>query len=140
MSDEDPPEQSSDDEQPGNPALETTASPSRRIRESRAKRELREHVEFWRFALATPIGRRELWRLIFSAQAGHLYESRFPAGSVGFPDGNAAWYARGEQDLARRIYDALERVDHDGIWQMRQENDYRLQDSPVSQPKKSSGE
>lgn len=126
MSDDDPREPSDDDAgKPESPALETAASPSRIKREGRAKREKRECEEFWAAALSNPVGRRALWQVL---SLGHPFETRFANGPSGFPDGNATWYHKGEQDLGQRIYDYWTLISPDGAIHMRIEHDFRFAD------------
>lgn len=95
-----------------------------RRKEDRVEREFREQREFWQAVFATDIGCNEMWKLL---SMGHPFETRFSAGPAGFPDPNATWYARGEQELALRIFQTLERADREGTWRMRERHDPRLQ-------------
>jgi hypothetical protein len=107
--------------------------PPKHRKEDRIQRERREADEWWRFNLSTIIGRREIWRLIAGGDAAHAFETRFPAGTIGFPDPNAAWYARGEQDFGLRLYQRLLMLDPIAVAAMHQENDPRFADKRKSE-------
>lgn len=108
-------------------STEDTATPSgARRRETRIQREEREADEFWRGVLSTEIGRREMWKLIADTDAGHAFETRFPSGPMGFPDPNAAWYERGQQDFCLRLYQAWLRRDPAAVHKMHEEHDPRF--------------
>jgi hypothetical protein len=107
------------------PSIEqdTADAAGSRRKEDRLEREFREQAEFWDFVFKSRIGRFEIWKLLCM---GHPFETRFAAGPAGFPDPNATWYAKGEQDLALRQFWMLERANRDGVWKMREEHDSRL--------------
>lgn len=98
--------------------------------EERGNREQREADAFWRGILADPIGRRELWRLFCGSQGAHAFETRFPAGPVGFPDANAAWYERGVQDFGQRMHRHWLRLDAASVGLMHNENDPAFKPEP----------
>jgi hypothetical protein len=99
----------------------------RRRKVDRVTNEQREADEFWKGLLnQSPIARRELWRLVGESVGAHIFETRFPCGPVGFPDANAAWYARGEQDFGLRLYLHWLRLDPLAVAKMHQENDSRF--------------
>jgi len=143
LSDDEPQSQPGDDErsaaQPSDVERELLAlgqnAPRKRTESKphRIERERREADVFWGGVLADPVGRRELWRIIAGAGGAHAFETQFPAGQVGFPDPNAAWYARGEQDFGLRLYHALLVRNAHAVALMHQENDTRFQSSK-SQP------
>lgn len=95
---------------------------AQRKREQRIKREAREAAEFWRRVFDDPVGRRELYRLLHSAQRGSPFETHFPQTNAGFPDPNAAWHRLGEHDFARRLFFRWLRDYPFGVHQMLQEN------------------
>lgn len=100
------------------------AVPRKRARrESPGDREAREARTFWLAVLADPVGRRELWRLVTTSGSAHIFETMFPAGPVGFPDPNAAWYQRGIQDFGLRLYRHWLKLDPLAVAAMHQEND-----------------
>lgn len=99
----------------------------RETKAQRIERELREADNFWRGILATVIGRRELWRIACGSGGAHAFETKFPAGPTGFPDANAAWHARGEQDFGLRLYHHWLQLDPAAVGQMHRENDSRFQ-------------
>jgi hypothetical protein len=133
MSDDPPSPNDIPDQSPAE--ADVAAGKSHRRRESKFKREAREESQFWCDCLATDIGRRALWRMLFSGNSGHPFETRFPAGAVGFPDPNAAWYSRGEQDFALRLFHGLQRIDPHGTLAMQFENDVRFADAKPQDPK-----
>jgi hypothetical protein len=99
----------------------------RESKKDRIGREQREADNFWRECLSNVVGRRELYRI--AAVAAHAFETKFPAGAVGFPDANAAWYLRGEQDFGLRLYHHWLRLDPANVAKMHAENDPRFQAS-----------
>lgn len=102
----------------------------RRSKESRIDREAREAEVFWAGVFSTVVGRREMWRLLAGGGGSHAFETQFPAGAVGFPDPNAAWYARGEQDFGLRLYHRWIKLDPLAVSQMHIENDHRFAKKP----------
>lgn len=98
-----------------------------RGKKNRIAREAEEADDFWRNVLGSKIGRREMWRLIAGDDAGHAFQTRFPAGAVGFPDANAAWYERGAQDFCLRLYQSWLQRDPAAVAKMHEENDKRFQ-------------
>jgi hypothetical protein len=92
----------------------------------RIAREQREAYAFWKQALNSPVGRRELWRLIATGAGAHCFETRFPCGPAGAPDGNACWHAKGEQDFGLRLYRYWIGVDPAAVCKMHDEHDFQL--------------
>lgn len=90
---------------------------------TRRQREQREQAQFWTVALSTEIGRREIWRLL---DAGHPFETRYGVGPNGFPQVEATWLHRGEQDFALRLFFTLQRIDPEGVLLMQTEHDPRF--------------
>lgn len=93
---------------------------TRKERETRIQREAREGIDFWRAALSTIVGRRELWAFL---QSCHAFEERFACGPNGHPQPDATWYHAGERDTGQRLYRSLFRIDRDAIGKMHDEND-----------------
>lgn len=134
MSDEDDPTAEPESLLPeGHSATESPVE--RRRRETRRAREDREREEFWKDVFRSAVGRREIWRMLFTGDGTHPFETRFPAGPVGFPDPNAAWYSRGEQDFGLRLYHSLLQIDRAGVLRMQDEHDPRF-----TKPKRPKGE
>lgn len=90
---------------------------------SKAKQAQQETDEFWKAVLKDRIGRRTIWGLL---QAGHVFETKFACGPNGFPQSEATWYAKGEQDFALRLYHNLLRLDLTGVHLMHSEHDPRF--------------
>lgn len=96
----------------------------------RRKRDAREAEEFWTAVFSTPVGRREMYRLL--AEAG-TFEVKFACGPVGFPDHLATWYHKGAHDFGQRVYQGwLLRMPQEAI-RMRAENDPALATQPKRQ-------
>lgn len=107
------------------PSVDASSIGEVRKRERRKKREARESEEFWKAVFATPIGRREMYRIL--AEAG-TFEQRFAVGPTGFPDALASWYHRGAHDFGQRVYQGwLMRMPQEVV-HMRAENDPNLPD------------
>lgn len=109
--------------------LDDPSKPRKPRGESKKNRIEREHREadvFWCGVLADPIGRRELWRIVAGSDGAHAFETRFPCGPAGVPDPNAAWHAKGEQDLGLRLYHAWLARDPSAVALMHLENDSRF--------------
>ena len=94
-----------------------------RKQRTRSRLEAKEGAAFWRACLATKTGRRELWRIL---QSAHAFETKFACGPNGFPQSEATWFARGEQDLGLRIFFSWQRIDPENVLLMQQENDPRF--------------
>ncbi|MDE2107014.1 MAG: hypothetical protein KGL39_57940 [Patescibacteria group bacterium] len=93
-----------------------------------ARKTVEKKSTFWKRMLADADGRAEIWALI--AGDLHAFNTDFSVSPVGFPDPNAAWYRRGEQDAGLRLYHKLLELDPDGIKLMHDEHDARFK--PVS--------
>ena len=93
-------------------------------KKDRRRREDREGDEFWAAVFDSKPGRREMWRLC--ANALHAFETRFAVTPTGFPDNNAAWHARGEQDVGLRLYHEWVRRFPEKVALMHHENDPRF--------------
>jgi hypothetical protein len=118
------------DDEPEDPsaAEETTvdAADKANLREQkrRHKRAGDEAADLWHAVFATPIGRREMWKLLHEDM--HAFETRFGAGPNGAPDPYATWYHRGQQDLGVRLYQRWMALEPTAIVLMHQENDPRF--------------
>lgn len=108
-----------DGDQP--PANDDAASPKQlRNKERRLAREARETQEFWSSVFATPVGRREMWKLLTSA---HTFDERFACGPNGFPQPEATWFQAGEQSFGQRVYRTWARDHRVEVLLMHDEND-----------------
>lgn len=87
----------------------------------------RDRAAFWRGVLSTETGRREIWNIIAGLDQLHAFNTNFPVGPVGFPDPNAAWYQRGQQDYGLKLYHDLLTVVPQEALLMHNENDARFQ-------------
>lgn len=83
----------------------------------------KENQEFYRQIFASKVGRRLMWDILRSA---HTFETMFPAGPVGFPDANAAWFHAGQTALGQVIWKSWLRLDRVGVLLMMEENDDQL--------------
>ena len=86
----------------------------------RKKKEASESEQFWRAILSTEIGRKELWNIL---ESGHCFNTQFACGPNGFPQSEHTWFALGQQDLVRRLYDTWQILDHGSVFLMRCEHD-----------------
>ena len=89
-----------------------------KIEQDRAEAQL-----FWQQALAHPIGRREIWRILDSA---HPFETKFACGPNGFPQSEATWFHAGQQDFGLRLYHSLLLLNREGTLLMQDEHDPRF--------------
>ena len=94
----------------------------KRIRDVR-KRDAAEVTAFWRSALAHPVGRREIWRLLSEL---HTFEEKFACGPNGFPQPEATWFHAGEQAFGLRLYHSLILYDRAAVFLMHDEHDPRF--------------
>jgi|GEM_PF-2972643 len=90
-------------------------------RETKIARERREVADWWRAALASPVGRRALWKLL--AEDFHAFETRFPCGPNGAPHGENTWFQAGIQSCGEHLYGHLMGIDVAAVLQMHVEND-----------------
>jgi hypothetical protein len=97
---------------------------TQRGRKSRAKLEAKDAERFWHDVFSTPVGRREMWKLLQSAST---FEERFACGPNGFPQPEATWFNAGEQSLGLRMYLTWTRIDRANVLLMHDENDSRFQ-------------
>lgn len=94
-----------------------------RRRRTRAKVEYDEAVAFWKMALGSKVGRREIWRLLRDA---HTFEDRFAVGPNGFPNAESTWFQAGEKAWGQRLWLTLQKYDLGSVLLMHSENDTRL--------------
>lgn len=92
-------------------------------RAKKLKFDARESADFWRGIFSTPVGRREMWGLL---QACHFNETKFSCGPNGFPQPEATWFALGEQEVGRRLFDTWLINSRDGVLKMLDEHDPRF--------------
>ena len=128
MADESPSEQPENESDSAAPPEPNDAAGQQKYerKQGRIRREKAEADSFWTAVMESAVGRREMWRLIAGPDAGHAFDTRFMSGSVGFPDPNATWYARGEQEFALRFYHELLRRSPAQVALMHVENDHRF--------------
>lgn len=120
------PEDQHEDELPGDEPVATEnvgtrAGVKKRIR--KAEYATNQSREFWKRVFADPVGQREMWGIL---QACHAFETKFACGPNGFPQPEATWYARGEQDFGQRLYQSWLLLDRDGVLRMQDEHDPRF--------------
>lgn len=133
LPDEPDDELAEDDDAPTPTDLKTVSAASVgtvRKAERRQKREAREAEEFWRAVFSTPVGRREIWRLLDEAGA---FETRFACTPAGFPDPKATWFHYGQRELGQRLYQGWLFRLPDEIRLMHAENDRRFPKQPHRQ-------
>ncbi len=103
-----------------------------RRKQRAAERRDMDRAVFWKGLLSDSVGRQELWRVLSDA---HFDEEKFGAGPNGFPDPLNAWFHAGEQAFGYRLFLTLLRADRNGVVQMLEEHDHRLQ-KPASRRRK----
>lgn len=118
-----PPDQPDDGSANEPLVLDARAARVYESKKRRVERERKEGEEFWRKALNTFVGRREIWRLLTDART---FEERFASGPNGFPNSQATDYYRGERDFGLRLYQKLLVIDLEHVSQMHIENDTRF--------------
>ena len=79
----------------------------------------RESRAFWEAVFATPIGRRELWRIL---ERAHALEDRFACGPNGFPHAQSTWFQAGEKAVGFSLYLSWLKLVPDGVMLMLREN------------------
>ncbi len=97
------------------------------------KRHARESAAFWQHVFASPVGRREMWKLLESL---NTFTTVFATGPVGFPDGNATFYHHGQQQAGQALYQKWIFTHTAEIGLMHQECDSRLQPQPKARKAK----
>lgn len=123
MSDDEPQAEPEEGELPSGQATVDAAS-LKTLRRQRDKRtiEEREGDAFWASVFASPVGRREMWRLL-DDDCGLFHANAFACGPNGFPQPEATWFRAGAKDFARRLFDRWEVLDFQGVYMMRVEHD-----------------
>ena len=94
-----------------------------RRRKRDAEIDQRENDNFWRRALADPVGRRELYRFIASCGT---FSTPFACGPNGFPQPEATWFKAGEKATGQRFFDSLVVLDRVNFYKMLDECDPRF--------------
>lgn len=97
---------------------------------ARARKEAREQQRFWVSVLSTPIGRREMWRILDELGT---FRVEFANGPVGFPDPHATFFKLGQSSYGQRFYGELLVWDRAAVMKLHDENDPRF----VKQPRRS---
>ena len=87
------------------------------------KRHEREGAAFWQGVFASPVGRREVWKLL---NKFNTFKTVFADHGAGFPDNNETWYAHGQQMTGLGLYQTWIVKHTAEIGLMHQENDERL--------------
>ena len=88
--------------------------------------------EFWRQSLSTEAGRRALWEfLTLECNFGNVPIAASPAGH---PDPMATMYWNGVKKVGDRLYDLLQRCDHEATYLMRLEHDPTFSDAKGRRP------
>lgn len=106
------------------PVLDNAGSPAAvRKRITRTKLQAKEGAAFWRTALSTRAGRRELYLLLQNART---FDTPFACGPTGFPQPEASWWQAGQHDLGQRLFLSWQRIDRDAVFLMLDENDPRF--------------
>ena len=90
---------------------------------SAIERDKAEAKLFWEQALAHPIGRREIWRII---AAGKPFETTFACGPNGTPQDIATWFHAGAKDISERLFFSLLLLNREGVLLMLDEHDPRF--------------
>lgn len=124
MSDDDEHEQESPDLFGDEPEDDTSSPRQIETKKRCIAREKREAEDFWRAIFSTEVGRAQMWQII-GVQA-HAFNERFACGPNGFPQGDATWFAAGEQALGQRLYQSWFLIDPKGVMLMLQEHDTRF--------------
>ena len=88
-------------------------------KQAKADRDREEEDGFWRTSLASPIGRRALFKLM---QQEGLFEQPFACGPNGFPQPEATWFKAGRQSVIRDLHSRLQMLDHGAVYDMLCEN------------------
>ena len=99
------------------PAAAST-EPEVKDQEDKTKLEAREASEFWRYVLADPVGRREIYKALNIAEA---FASPFAATEAGMPDGKATWFRAGQISIGQRFYQMLAIVARDELFKLQDE-------------------
>ena len=95
----------------------------------RNRLERKQGAAFWRMALSTASGRRELYLLL---QSCHTFETSFACGPNGFPNEMATWHAQGQHEIGQRLFLSWTIIDRDATFLMLDENDPRFAKRPAT--------
>lgn len=76
-----------------------------------ARRAWEEQRAFWTGVMSTPLGRREMWKLLSTT---HAFSTHFAQSNGGFPDPNATWFKAGAQQWGMALYHQLMQFAPDG--------------------------
>lgn len=133
LPDDDPPEddpaQVPDEIEPDSPVDKDRRDNARRESQARRiKREAKEGEAFWRDALASPVGRRELWALLGDLST---FRERYATSPNGGSAPEKQDYWRGQRDAGLALWRKLMRLDAQNVLLMHTEHD-----PEVAQPKK----
>ena len=121
MPDDDEPEEAGEEAEPADETLNAADPASVKRATRRAQTWTAQRREFWRTQLSTEIGRRALWEfLTLDCNFGNIPIANSPAG---FPDPLATMYWNGVKHVGDRLYNLLQRADHEAVFQMRIEHD-----------------
>lgn len=110
---------------PQSPSAVDPAS-QKRIRD-RAKRERDEAAAFWESVFALEVGRREMWKILDSA---NTFRMRLGFGPTGVPSPEASWIYAGEKDVGFRLYLSWLAICPDGTTAMLKEHHPDLRPPP----------
>ena len=115
MSDED------DLDQPAESSTDDAGEESSVARKRETARLAKENERnFWKRALADPVGRKALWDLLTSLGT---FEDKFGVGPNGFPNVESTWCAYGQKSFGLRFYRTLMLADRTAVGSMHDECD-----------------
>lgn len=111
-----------DDDAADQPSTAVDAGDEAGVKKQRISKKFKESraVGWWRMALSTVDGRRELYRLLGECGA---FRISFPAGPNGAPDPGAHQYFAGRRDLGLQFFHEWMLHDREGVLTMLDEND-----------------
>lgn len=100
-------------------------------RRRRKRWEVRDEVEFWKFAFASEPGRRAMWRILkeagtFELLLGHVNGTA--------PDPIGSWINAGKREVGLSLYHSWLRTNRDGVLLMLDEHHPAFKPEPVAQP------
>lgn len=84
------------------------------------KDEAREAVQFWHEVFSSPVGRREMWKILNEL---HPFDTKLANSPVGFPDERGTWMHLGRQITGQRLHQLWYAQFPALVLQMQQEND-----------------
>jgi hypothetical protein len=102
--------------------------------DARANRRTRKRIDneaelaskFWRDVFSTPVGRREMWRLLSSGSNGDPLRPPFALGPSGFPQPEATWFEAGRYATAQTWLQIWSIYAREGVFAMLDEHDPRF--------------